>query len=321
MSKILSWISDHLLILVLIVVAFSLLFPQLGSFLNVLSIPLLALMVLCVSLTINVDSLKDIKKNPFIIIWCAFLQFVPVLLFSFVLGKILFKGNLTTGQILLGSLPADISATLMVCLVGGSTALATAMLVVQMALTPVVLPFAVTLLSGESFKMPVSYLIIELALVIIIPVVLGIMINHLSKKVRTNRDVFLGSSSICYLGLLLIVVSINAQSIISLKAFALVFVAAELMLNLFGYLVALITKLIFRRNEHFYTMLFLTSSKEFGISSAAAATMGLSPVVNVPSAFFAVIQMISMPVVVKIINHFRQTGNPAKSKRSASNDA
>jgi BASS family bile acid:Na+ symporter len=265
--------------------------------------PLLALMVLNVSITIKVQDLKVIRQYPLIIIWSAFLQFVPVLLFSFILGRIFFEGNIQTGQILLGSLPADISAPLMVSLVGGGTALATAMLVVQMALTPIVLPIAVSQLSGIKFQTPVSYLILELAVVIVLPVILGILINHRFKKFATKKPIFLGMSSLCYLGLLLIVVSTNARGIISLRSFALVLLAAEILLNLFGYLAAYLTKLAFRKSEAFYPMLFTVGSKEFGISTAAAGTMGLSAVVNIPSAFFAIVQMISMPVAVKTIIH------------------
>jgi BASS family bile acid:Na+ symporter len=52
-------------------------------------------------------------------------------------------------------------------------------------------------------------------------------------------------------------------------------------------------------------MLFIVGSKEFGISTAAARTMGLNSVVVIPSAFFAIVQMISMPVAVKIISHIK----------------
>lgn len=304
MTKLLAWISDHLLFLVLIVVAFSLIFPQYGMKLNTLSMPLLALMVLTVSMTINLKDLKVIKKYPFIILWSAFLQFVPVMLFSFILGRTFFKNGIVTGQILLGSLPADISAPLMVSLVGGSTALATAMLVVQMVLTPIVLPFAVSTFAGIKFQTPLSYLIIELAVIIIIPTVLGILINHRFKNIRSKQPAMTGVSSLCYLGLLFIVVSTNALSIISLKSFALVLIAVEILLNLFGYFAAFLTKLAFKKNEAFYPMLFIAGSKEFGIATVAAGSMGLNPTVMIPSAFFAMVQMISMPVAVKIIKRF-----------------
>ncbi len=62
MSKVLSWISDHLLLMVFIVVIFSLRLPQVGTYLSVLSIPLLALMVLFVCMTIKLEDLKELKS-------------------------------------------------------------------------------------------------------------------------------------------------------------------------------------------------------------------------------------------------------------------
>jgi BASS family bile acid:Na+ symporter len=113
-----------------------------------------------------------------------------------------------------------------------------------------------------------------------------------------------GVSSLCYLGLLFIVVSTNALSIISLKSFALVLIAVEILLNISGYFAAFLTKLAFKKNEAFYPMLFIAGSKEFGIATVAAGSMGLNPTVMIPSAFFAMVQMVSMPVAVKIIKCF-----------------
>jgi BASS family bile acid:Na+ symporter len=110
------------------------------------------------------------------------------------------------------------------------------------------------------------------------------------------------------------VVSSNARGIISLRSFALVLLAAEILLNLFGYLAAYLTKLAFRKGEAFYPMLFTVGNKEFGISSAAAGAMGLSPFVNIPSVFFAIVQMISMPVAVKIISHITSKRDAAVNR-------
>jgi len=308
MVKVLKWISDHLLYLVLVVGAFSLFFPDLGSSLGFGVTPVLALMVLNVSMTIKIEDLKQIKKYPLIILWSVFLQFVPMVLFSLLLAKIFFKaGDINTGQLLLGSLPADISAPLMVYLVGGSTALATAMLVAAMALTPFVLPTVLTWLGGVAFKVPTSYLVIELAGIILIPAILGIILNYFSIKVREKEEAWSGFASVCYITLLFVVVSSNAKAIIALKIFAFVILLIEIALNLFGYALAYLTKLVFKQNKTFYPLLFLVSSKEFGIASAAVDTMKLSTSIAIPSAFYAVVQMVSLPIMVKVINSFKST--------------
>jgi bile acid:Na+ symporter, BASS family len=85
-------------------------------------------------------------------------------LLALLFGKVFPQvADIRTGQLLVGSLPADISAPLMVYLAGGSTAMAMAMamLVVAMALIPFVLPNVLTWFGGITFKIPVSYLIME----------------------------------------------------------------------------------------------------------------------------------------------------------------
>lgn len=310
MTKILSWISDHLLYFVFTVAFFSLLIPAPGAALGFIVTPILAIMVLNVSMTIKIKDLKQITKYPLIILWSVFLQFVPMVLFSIFLGKVFFKtGDLSIGQLLLGSLPADISAPLMVYLIGGSTALATGMLVAEMALTPLVLPNALTLLGHVTFKVPTTYLVVELACIILIPTVCGVLLNHFSKVVRDRESDWSGIASLCYIILLFVVVSSNSKAIISLKLFAFVVLLVQILLNVFGYLLAYLTKIIFKQNETFYPLLFLVSSKEFGISSAAVDTMKLNSAIVIPSAFYAVVQMVSMPIMVMIIKVYSRKNN------------
>jgi len=290
-----------LLQLVLMAGTIALIFPKPGSALSVLVTPVLGVMVLNVSMTIRFDDLKQIAEHPFMICWSAFLQFIPMSLFALLLGKMFSQWlDISTGQLLLGALPADVSAPLMVYLAGGSTALGTAMLVVAMVLTPVVLPSILAWFGGVAFSVPISYLVIELFGIIIAPVVLGIFLNLRSASVRENERIWSGIASVCYIILLLIVVSSNAQKIIALKVFALLMLLIEVILNLFGYSLAFLTKLIFRQQDTFLPMLFVVSSKEFGIASAAVETMRLNTALVIPSVFYAVVQMISAPIMVRI---------------------
>lgn len=316
MIKILEWISNHLLHLVVVVGTFSLIFPHMGSSLGWIVTPVLALMVLNVSMTIKIDDIKQIKKYPLIILWSVFLQFVPMLLFSLLLSKVFLKtGNMSTGQLLLGSLPADISAPLMVYLVGGSTALATAMLVSSMFLTPFILPNVLKLLGGMTFKVPTSYLVIELSVIILIPVAIGVLLNYFLEGVKKREQIWSGTASLCYIILLFVVVSSNAEAIIALKMFAFLILFMEIALNIFGYILAFLTKIIFGQHRSFFPLLFIVSSKEFGIASASVDTMKLNSAIVIPSTFYAVVQMISSPIMVMIIKKFNKPIDDTYKKR------
>ncbi len=305
MTKILTRIPDHLVYLVLATGAFSLLFPGPGSLVGWIVTPVLALMVFSISLTIDVRDLLQVTRNPFTIVWSVILQFVVMALFSILLGKIFFSHmpDLNSGQVLLGALPADISAPLMVSLVGGNTALGMTMLVTAMVLTPFILPNILTLFGGITLQVPTMYLEAELVGIIIIPLILGLLLNHYSVKIREKKDAWPGCAALCYVLLLFAVVSSNAVSIISLRDFAAVILIVELSLNLFGYGLAYLTKIVFKQKKETYlSLLFIASTKEFGIAPAAVDTMDLNRVIVIPSAFYAVVQMISSPLMVKVVN-------------------
>jgi len=302
MAAILAWIADHLLWLVLVIAAVSLLVPGPGSGFSWAVAPVLALMVFLVSLTIGFSDLRRAARQPLVIAWGLILQFVLMAVFSLLLARLLFPAHpaIANGQLLLGALPADISAPLMVSLAGGDTALGMGMLVSAMVLVPFVLPPVLSLIGGISLPVPAGYLEAELFGIIIIPLVAGILANHYCAAIRKNRDAWPGLAALCYLVLLFAVISANAGSILSLGAFALVLVIAELSLNFFGYGLAYLTKRIFSLSrETFFPLLFVAGTKEFGIAPAAADAMGLARATVIPSVFYAVVQMISCPLMVK----------------------
>jgi BASS family bile acid:Na+ symporter len=190
----------------------------------------------------------------------------------------------------------------MVYLAGGSTALATVMLVAAMCLTPFILPEILKRFGGITLNIPASYLAVELALIIVLPVVIGVLLNFFSEKVRKKENAWSGIASVCYLMLLFVVVSSNAKTVVLLKTLAVFILISEVGLNIFGYLLAYLTKIIFKQKEAFYPLLFIVGTKEFGIAAAAVETMKLNVAMVIPSAFYAVVQMILSPIMVKLLN-------------------
>jgi predicted Na+-dependent transporter len=63
---------------------------------------------------------------------------------------------------------------------------------------PFILPNVLTLFGGVTFKVPTLYLIIELAVIIIIPVVIGLLLNYHSKSVREKEQTWSGLASVCW---------------------------------------------------------------------------------------------------------------------------
>ena len=58
-------------------------------------------------------------------------------------------------------------------------------------------------------------------------------------------------------------------------------------------------------------MLFTTSKKEFSIAAFVVFASGLPPEVAVPSVVFAVVQMVTSPLVAKTVARRTRHANPA----------
>ena len=299
----LTFISDNLLYLVVLAAVFSLAFPGPGARLQPLVTPVLALMVWCMSMTIRFEDLKSSIRRPVLIAASLFLGFVPMPLLGLALGNIFFTpgGNLATGQLLLASLPADVAAPFMVYLACGDTALATAILTASVAITPLVLPLLLTSLGHVRVLIPMSYLMSELFIIIAVPVILGVFLNNRYTGLRRYEPVYAALSSLSYLVLLVIVLSVNAPGIKNLESHAWRILLAALALNAAGYLLALTSLLLTRKRGELISFLFITSTREFGIATAAAAVMGLPGEMTIPAVFYAVVQMLTSPLVAKLL--------------------
>lgn len=312
----LSVLSDNLLYLVILAAVFSLVFPGPGTGLQPLVTPVLALMVWCMSMTIRLDDLKASVRRPVLIAAALFLGFVPMPLVGWFLGKVFFGpgSGLATGQLLVASLPSDVAAPFMVYLASGDTALATAALTASVALTPLLLPLLLTSLGRVHLLIPMSYLMSELFIIIVVPVVLGVFLNNRYTGLRHYEPVYAAVSSLSYLLLLVIVVSANAPGIKNLQSRALLILLAALLLNAAGYLLGLASLLLTRDRRRVTALLFLTSTREFGIAIAAAAVMGLPGEMTIPAVFYAVVQMLTSPLMARLVRRLEPPVPPGRAE-------
>ncbi len=296
--------------------AVGLLLPQLGPVLAPTVPFVLALMVFCMSLTISLADIAEASKRPVMLALAAFLAFIPMPLAGLALGRLFFtNADLATGQLLIGSVPTDISAPLMVYLAGGKTAMGVSMLVVVMVLTPLLSPLLLRYLGGVTFSMPLGNLMGELFLIIVVPVAVGVALRtRYFSRVRRYEPVYSAAASLCYLWLLLTVISGSSTDILALGIFGGLVLLAQIIHNLLGYLFALSARFLAKDLDELSPTLFTVSNKEFGIAAALAFASGMPKAVVLPSIFFAVVQMITSPLAAKAIRRWRGASDLAVTR-------
>jgi bile acid:Na+ symporter, BASS family len=301
--KLLRLIENNLLPLVLATAVLGVLAPVSGIALQGLISPMLAALMLVVSLTFDAQAVRVVLRRPSRQLWALGLVYGPMSIAGWLTGRLFFgTGNLAAGQTLVGTLPTDVSAPLLVLLARGNVALAAVLNAVNTALSPFIVPLLFLLLTGIELNVPLVHIIIELVLTVLLPTLLGVWLRTRFKASVQRFDyVYPAAGSVLYLMLLLAVVGPNAEAILGYGWYALVIAFAALCLNLIGYGVGAFARVFTNDQAELTAYLFTVSKKEFSIAAAFVAASGLPSEIAVPAAFFAVVQMITSPIAAKLL--------------------
>ena len=148
MRKILNFIENNLLLLAVLTTALGLLVPSVGIILETGISPLLALLMLV--------------RKPGRQLWALGLVYGPMSVAGWLTGRAFFgSGPLAAGQTLVGMLPTDVSAPLLVLLARGNVALAAVLNAVNTALSPFIIPFLFLWMTGIELNVPVLAVVTE----------------------------------------------------------------------------------------------------------------------------------------------------------------
>lgn len=259
--------------------------------------------MLVIGLTFDAHDVRMVLRKPSRQLWALGLVYGPMSIAGWLTGRLFFgSGSLSAGQALLGTLPTDVSSPLLVLMARGNVALAAVFNAVNTALSPFIVPFLFLWLTGIQLTVPLATIILELMLVVLVPTVVGVSLRtRFSSFFARHDSTYAGVGSVIYLLILLAVVGPNAETIIGYGWYAFVIGGAALCLNLMGYLVGMTSRLFTNDRQEMITYLFTVSKKEFSIAAAFVAASGLPPEIAIPAAFFAVIQMITSPIVAKLL--------------------
>lgn len=106
-------------------------------------------------------------------------------------------------------------------------------------------------------------------------------------------------ASLSYLALLVAVVGPNATTMRETPGTVAVVVGLALILNITGYLLAMATRRLTPDRSDHTAMLFTVSKKEFSIAAFGVFASGLPAEVALPAVVYAVVQMITSPIVAR----------------------
>lgn len=234
------------------------------------------------------------------ILYCMFILHVVMPAISYVIASTLFDDQLLViGFVMLMTVPTGVTSLIWISIGRGDVALGIAVILLDTLLAPVIIPFVLHLVSGTTVEIDTFSLVIGLILMIVVPTIIAILLNELTKG---KFPEWIGNrlSPFSKIALFLIVL-INGSAIGSyvkdmdlelLKIIAVVFVIVVI-----GYIVSIGSSYLMQHSyARHVSMTFLGGMRNIS-TGVIVATTYFPPKVAMPVAFGMLFQQLFASIV------------------------
>ncbi|WP_453989676.1 bile acid:sodium symporter family protein [Bacillus nitroreducens] len=135
------------------------------------------------ALSSSFTSLKRAITHPFPILLALFTLHLIMPAWAWIVGHLTFPGDsfTITGLILAVVIPTGISSFIWVAMKHGNIALTLSIILIDTLISPFVVPYSLTLFVGSNIEMDISSMMQGLFFMVVLPSVLGMLVNHVTK--------------------------------------------------------------------------------------------------------------------------------------------
>ena len=308
LEKISNFFGKYMAVIVLIIAALALFMPSSCLWVQTTWVNYLLMIVMFgMGLTLKLEDFKLVFTRPKDILIGCLAQFTVMPLLAFALGKVFgLDAALLAGVILVGTCPGGTSSNVITFLSKGDVALSVGMTSINTLLAPLLTPAITYVLLRTTVTVDPLNMFISIIEVVIIPIVLGFVINKLFGKVTQKLVKVLPSVSVIAICLIVAtVVSHNAEKIMTTGAIVFVVVILH---NLLGYACGFgLGKLL-----HLSVPKTKALSVEIGMQNSGLATSLAGSafpdlaMATVPGAIFSVWHNISGAILANIYNRWEE---------------
>jgi BASS family bile acid:Na+ symporter len=203
--------------------------PRLFSDYGPAILPLLALVMFGMGLTLRLQDFTRILAMPRIVALGVMLQLTAMPFFAWLIARLLqLDPLLTAGMILLGASPGGTASNVVCYLARGNVALSITLTAVSTLLAVLLMPWISWLYMHTSIHVPVLDMLQSILWLVLAPVALGLLINHtLHETIKPLQQVFPLLSVMAIVLIIAIIVSLNQQRLAQLS----LWLAAAVMLH------------------------------------------------------------------------------------------
>ncbi len=295
LEKLSDLVGKYMAFIVLVIAALALFAPNTVSFIKTSYVnTLLGIVMFGMGLTLKASDFKVVFSRPKDVIIGCVSQFTIMPLLAFLLTKLFnLPVELAVGVILVGTCPGGTSSNVMTYLAKGDVALSVGMTSVSTILAPFLTPLLTYVFAGQTVDVNMVDMFMSIVKVVIIPIVLGGLINkffsHITQKIVKILPLI---SVTAIVAIVAAVVSANAAKIMTS---GLLIVLVVILHNCcgygLGYVIGKVLKLDMSKCKAIAIEVGMQNS---GLATSLAGThFAQYPLATIPGAVFSVWHNIS----------------------------
>lgn len=305
LRKISKAFSKYMALIVIAMALLALFAPNTVSFIKTSYInPLLGIVMFGMGLTLKPHDFRVVFSRPKDVVIGTVAQFTIMPLLAYILAKGFgLSPELTVGVILVGTCPGGTSSNVMTYLSKGDVALSVGMTAVSTILAPVMTPLLTYLYAGETVNVDMFSMFLSIIQVVIVPIVLGFVVNHFfSKFAERATDILPLVSTLAIVAIVGAVVSVNSAK---LMGCGLLVLCVVILHNVFGYALGYgAARLLKMSSTKCRAVSIEVGMQNSGLATSLATVhFAQYPLATIPGAVFSVWHNVSGAILANIFLH------------------
>lgn len=265
---------------------------------------LFAVMTFISSLNLKFRDIKVFKQYPKTILFVIAFLHILMPLWAFFLAELIFDDRLLTiGFLISVAVPTGVTSVIWVTISKGNLPLSLAIILIDTLLAPILMPLILHLVVGESISLNTSALIFDLIWMIVLPSILGILVNEWTKGKlfeQYGKPMSL-VSKLCLFGIIMINSSVIAPYVKTIDLELAKVIAVVLFLAVSGYVFSLVLgRLLWKSEADQATFVFNGGMRNIAVGVVIATTYFPSKVA-MPVVFGMLFQQVLASIFYKII--------------------
>lgn len=250
-------------------------------------VPLLAVIMFGMGLTLELDDFRRVARRPLVIGLGTALQFIVMPLAAFVIGSVLgLEPMLLAGFVLLGASPGGTASNVICYLARGDVALSVTLTSISTLLAVVLTPALTWLYVGQAVDVDVWAMLFSVLKIVVAPVALGVAINTFAGRwVKPVSHVFPLVSVAAIVLAIAIIVALTADRIPEIGA---VIIVGVVLHNLTGLIAGYWGAALFGQSVKVRRTIAIEVGMQNSGLAVALASQFFTPAAALPGAVFSI---------------------------------